>query len=258
MSVAYTITNTKGGKYYASTYDANLDIEWRASGSKYSKVELDSQYLYGSKVKIEYIITVTNISEITYDSEEYYKYGTNREGKEEAKVTVKDVLECLDPNLKWISSDITPKTKEIKNLKESVIEEKAYKNAVKDIEDKYTKSFAEIQEINATDKNTDGLYTKINGDNGKTTSMQFKINTEGDLYLNEDKNLESFTKVISVNANKTLYSSATDNSDSAEGFAKMVATPSTGLDRSMKYIIATVIVLISIGGIIICLKKIKK
>ena len=26
MSVAYTITNTKGGKYYASTYDANLDI----------------------------------------------------------------------------------------------------------------------------------------------------------------------------------------------------------------------------------------
>lgn len=231
-------------------YVANLDTKWSASGSRNTKVELDNEYLYGATAEIEYLITITNKSELTYKTENYYKYGIASPG-EEATVTIENILELLDPDLSFISSDIEANTKNRSELLDSVALDKAYKNSIND------NSITEIQTINAANKGE--LYTE-NGNTSNPSKIQFKVNSEGNLSLENDMDFESYTKVITVQAVQDLYSSATGDigTDELENSAKVNVTPSTGLDRSMKYIIAITIVLIGLGGVIVCIKKIIK
>lgn len=65
------------------------------------KAEIDNELIQGATIQIEYTINVVNNSEIDYDSEEYYKYGTGTENIIRMKPTVYDYLDsqmALDTN----------------------------------------------------------------------------------------------------------------------------------------------------------------
>lgn len=94
---------------------------------------------------------------------------------------------------------------------------------------------------------------------------------------NEDFDYTSFAQIEKITTAKNVYSDPTaapivkvSGGDSywsstiikldeiPSSSAKIAVTPSTGLDRSMKYILGLTIMLIALGGVIICIKKIKK
>lgn len=65
------------------------------------KAEIDNELIQGATIQIEYTINVVNNSEIDYDSEEYYKYGTRTGSIIKMKPAVYDYLDsqmALDTN----------------------------------------------------------------------------------------------------------------------------------------------------------------
>lgn len=65
------------------------------------KAEIDNELIQGATIQIEYTINVVNNSEIDYDLESYYKYGTGTENIIKMKPTVYDYLDsqmALDTN----------------------------------------------------------------------------------------------------------------------------------------------------------------
>ena len=90
-------------------YVSNLDEDWTDSGSRYVKIETKDSNIYGATLDVIYSITVENASDLTYTTEDYYKFGTKPklnnsntqiDESKEAKVYVNSVLEYLDPLLK--------------------------------------------------------------------------------------------------------------------------------------------------------------
>ena len=90
-------------------YVSNLDEDWTDSGSRYVKIETKDSNIYGATLEVIYSITVENASDLTYITEDYYRFGTQPklnnsntqiDDSKEAKVYVNSVLEYLDPLLK--------------------------------------------------------------------------------------------------------------------------------------------------------------
>ena len=65
------------------------------------KVELDNEIIQSAKLEIEYGLTVTNISEVDYVNEEYYKYGEGNGETEQDLITLNatNVIDYLDNNI---------------------------------------------------------------------------------------------------------------------------------------------------------------
>lgn len=64
------------------------------------KIEVDYEIIEGATLEITYEIKVANKSELDYDNEEYYKYGTNSTGAKPVKMTINSVVDYMDENLK--------------------------------------------------------------------------------------------------------------------------------------------------------------
>lgn len=81
------------------------------------KVELDNEMIQGSKVIIDYVISVENNSEKDYISEEFYKYGI--ESGTEVEITPTGVYDYLDSELsntdgsEWIIKSFEEYTQEV-------------------------------------------------------------------------------------------------------------------------------------------------
>ena len=115
-----------------------------------------------------------------------------------------------------------------------------------------------------------------NGDNSLKEKLEGKYNIVYQLGKDEAE-YKIFNQELRTNKISEIGSSVSIDvvaqrilSDSNEDFdytsfaqiekitTAIAVTPSTGLDRSMKYILGLTIMLIALGGVIICIKKIKK
>ena len=82
-------------------------VDGNATG--YVRIELPEDEIYGSKLTITYEIIVTNVSDINYYETEsqyegcYYLFG-DASHAQEVTTTAKEVLDYLDPALKYVSS----------------------------------------------------------------------------------------------------------------------------------------------------------
>lgn len=271
---------TSGNPTQNIKYVANLDQIWDIVGSSNTKIEIDNNNTYGSNLEIEYLLTVTNNSDVTYASEKYYKYG-DKTGLQETTVNIMEILEYLDPNLTFVSSDNKTNTITVNSTIDNKYRE-AIKNVQKGIDgltnpNNYAEYYKEIQIIddtktnegndniiNATNNRTYRLYTNINDtDSSKRTeptSTTVKIIANKLLSAEEEMDYESYAQVSTIQIANNTYRNPKGANAVAEiplDIAQVTITPSTGLDRSMKYVISATILLICIAGVIVCVKKIK-
>lgn len=63
------------------------------------KLELDNELIQGATVQVEYEIVVKNNSELDYDTEDYYLYGTPGKGSDIIKITPTGVYDYLDSEM---------------------------------------------------------------------------------------------------------------------------------------------------------------
>ena len=289
-------------------YVANLDEIWSNTGSSYTKIETDNQYMYGSTLEITYSLTAENNSERTFTTENYYKYGeipTERDGSidtgKEAKVYVNTLLEYLDPSLKIkLFSDIKTGTGDTEyTYNESGDNKKIDK--INDLEGMATSTdspYLIARNTLETNENvepkkyyntvyqlgkTDYTY-KLNSKslspakNSETDESSTTVKVVAQRILsneNDDLDYTSFAQVSQITTAINAYSDPTaapfvsvggedewgttkSYDEPPEDSSKITITPSTGLDRSMKYIISATIVSITLGAIVICIKKTMK
>ena len=64
------------------------------------KIEADSEITQGATLEVGYVINVKNNSEIDYDTESYYKYGTITSKDKMVNLTINSIVDYLDDELK--------------------------------------------------------------------------------------------------------------------------------------------------------------
>lgn len=285
-------------------YVSNLDVIWSTTGSKYSKIELDNYYLYGSTLEITYTLTIQNDSDISYKTEEYYRYGEapkkldgSIDTDKEVTISVNALLEYLDPLLRVKNqSDIaegsgdnsyTYNNKEIQiksttsgyriyeKARDTLVEIESGNDITKkdDLKNKFTKVY-EIAENNKNDAINNIELSTLKSDNEKSAT-KVKIVAQR-ILASEQDDLEytSYAQISEISTISNIYSDPTaipivevDNildyqwNESIPfkyipaSSSKIVATPTTGLDRSMKYYVTILIYLGTFAILIICIKK---
>ena len=103
------LTNSQGNVLYNGNPEnistqgtvavADLDNK-KNGGSTYVRAEVMEESLYGSNLEITYEVRISNISDINYYNEEYYKYGEKEQNKE-VTLTPNDVRDYLDKTLEY-------------------------------------------------------------------------------------------------------------------------------------------------------------
>ena len=97
------------------SYVSNLDDRKSllVEGSQYVKAEINEEELYGSKLELQYSITVQNNSDVDYVDETggYYKYG---KGGEEATITINKVYDFISSTVKEENVSVDKDHKECK------------------------------------------------------------------------------------------------------------------------------------------------
>ena len=285
-------------------YVANLDQVWSGTGSSYTKVEIDNEYMYGSTLEVTYTLKVENDSELTYTTKNYYQYGTipkngaTVKSDKEAKIEINTLLEYLDSELKIkqlkdIKEGSGDKEYTFKDNKEIKIAStprgyKSYELARNTLasnesngEEKVKKAmiskYDKVYELGSiTSKINDNTLRTKKISNEEDSTTEVKVVAQKILSNeNDDMNYTSYAQVSQITTAINAYSDPTaapivsvnneggnywDNEipydEIPEDSSKKTVTPSTGLDRNMKYIRASIIVLATIGISIIFIKKI--
>ena len=233
---------------------SDLDNDKNNGGSAYVRAEIKEENIYGSTLELKYAIKVTNISDVNYYSDNYYKFG-DKTNAYEVTLKIEEVTDYLDEALKYEpdESDATRIT-----LTPDSIEETEG--------DKTTKKYL----VKITDWKT--LYTENNKERKaqKDTSDAVTLGTQR--YLsNEESDMEFVNEAeITKLANQT---DPDDNSqDKAEklvrtapvevhtnGKVKAVVTitPPTGLDRItiILYAVAGAVTLAILSAGVVIIKK---
>lgn len=233
---------------------SDLDNDKNNGGSAYVRAEIKEENIYGSTLELKYAIKVTNISDVNYYSDNYYKFG-DKTNAYEVTLKIEEVTDYLDEALKYEpdESDATRIT-----LTPDSIEETEG--------DKTTKKYL----VKITDWKT--LYTENNKERKaqKDTSDAVTLGTQR--YLsNEESDMEFVNEAeITKLANQT---DPDDNSqDKAEklvrtapvevhtnGKVKAVVTitPPTGLDRItiILYAVAGAVTLALLSAGVVIIKK---
>lgn len=217
-------------------------------GSKYSKLEIDPNLVYGSELSTTYEIEIKNDSAKDYIETDrnkignYYKYGDS-EGANLKKVKVNEVIDKPDQKYRLDTNQ------------NEVIETIVRGNGDKE------ESTVNIEKTEQTTQNPDGTTTtenvlKITGwseiASGETTSIKYTVTT---LLSNQDDDTlyENTAKITSISLDKltTLTSKFEWKFDNTT----LTITPTFGSDRSNTYWIAGAIALIVVAGGFILLKK---
>ena len=286
-------------------YVSNLDQTWSKTGSKYAKVELDNYYLYGSTLEITYTLKVQNNSDITYKTEDYYRYGDiprkadNTIDKEkEVTISINTLLEYVDPLLKVKNlSDITEgsgdnsytyNNKEIQiksttsgyeqyeKARDTLAEKESKRdnNKKSELKNKYTKVY-EIREENKDNGINDNIQLRTSKSSEEKSTTSIKVVVQR-ILASEQDDLEytSYAQLSEISTTSNIYKDPTaipiDEVDNIQEYqwgttiafkdiptssAKIIATPSTGFDRSLKYYKATLLVLCNLTIVFIYVKK---
>lgn len=244
----------------------NVSPYLAAMNKAYSKIEIASDYLYGSDLTITYKMTATNNSEIDYATDRYYKYGE----KEDDKIVTTTVTKISD-YLSYNECDY--KNPDQANIDEIVDE--GQNNCDKGIYfapnvDKANEKYKKKYILTSSDKKL--IPTKADSRDRKKSTAEY-IATVSRLIGNsdDDAGINNFSEIIGI-TNATFspqyYSTsgsyvAGDLVKTAEGGtseddntgATIVVTPPTGENRSYTMYIVAGISLIVIAGGVILIKK---
>ena len=226
-------------------------------GSKYAKLEIDPNLIYGSQLATTYEIEIQNNSAKDYIEEEgsnefghYYKYGKS-EKVSLKKVKVNEIIDELDKkySLDTRQNEVT----------ETIIHEDGSKEESTVTIEKPTITTQTNTE--QTTQNPDGTTTTENAlsikgwselESQAKSSINYTVtsllSTQDDDTLYENK-----AKITSISLDKltTLRSNFEWGNDKTT----LTITPTTGSDRSNTYWIAGTIALVVVAGGFILLKK---
>ena len=217
----------------------------------YVKMELDNELLQGATVEVTYEIKATNISEIEYLSEKFYKYGIV-EG-EQVKIEVTGIVDYLDN--KWSFNPSGQSTewqvKELDEIKDIITEEVYNSETIKEKTILYTESLSG-EKLSPTQSKTIEL---------KTTKV---------LANNEEINLNNEVEIVKISKNgggeiiSTLgnYIPGLPNAENDAAMAEeVIITPNTGANLAFILPIAIGVMacaVLGVGTIIIKKKVLKK
>lgn len=224
-----------------STYVTALDKI--TNGSKYAKMEIEPEQIYGSNIEITYEITVENKSVVDYTDKSYYKYGESGETKK--KVTVQEVNDDLDEKYNYNSLPKTTTQTTSNESKESKI------ITLTPVTEKIT---------NSDGTTTESKYIKITGwealASQESTTTSYTVtalianNEEEPTYTNDAK-----IKSLSLDTLSTLNTESASEKHWAADKTVFTVTPTTGENRSETYFVIGAIALAIISAGLILIKK---
>ena len=211
-----------------STYLTALDNI--LGGSKYAKIELQPETIYGSKLEVTYEISITNDSKIDYDSPEYYKYGEAVGNKK--KVSILEVRDDLDEKYNYES-----------------------------ITKSDTTEFEPVtEEVRADDGTvTKTKYIKITGwdeiASEETTSKSYTV-TALIGNADDDPAYTNAARIQSLKLDKlTTFKSSMSTLWEIEDTTVITITPNTGENRNVTYYIVGAVALVVLAGGIVLIKR---
>lgn len=230
-------------------------------------IELDSELIHGATLEIGYTIKATNIGEIDYLEEEYYKYGTG--GINKVTITPSKIVDYTSNDLTFdntnkVNIDNKWSIVELDSIKQREIEEKGL--LYTDIKGNEVKK----SNVNTILQTTYWLDNKVAlAPNETTDNKPLKLiltkllsNTDEDMTYNNDVELTQATKTggrtIVTQIGKYTFESKEGIGGSSE---EITITPPTGSIESntIYYIIATMGTLVVLaGGIILVMIRRKK
>lgn len=233
---------------------SDLDNDKNNGGSAYVRAEIKEENIYGSTLELKYAIKVTNISDVNYYSDNYYKFG-DKTNAYEVTLKIEEVTDYLDEALKYEpdESDATRIT-----LTPDSIEETEG--------DKTTKKYL----VKITDWKT--LYTENNKERKaqKDTSDAVTLGTQR--YLSSEESDMEFVNEAEI----TKLANQTDPDDNSQDKAEKLVrtapvevhtngkvkavvtiTPPTGLDRItiILYAVAGAVTLALLSAGVVIIKK---
>lgn len=192
---------------YVSTLDEN-DTPYGYGRGGYVKVEIDTNYLYGSTLEVTYDIRVLNNSDLNYKTKEYYYYGTHGNIDDEYTVSIDRILYYIDPAMTYMYS--TKNDIEIDGYNESKdkkLDSMSPSNNASKIsaEREITKEPKEMLDINLISNKE--LHTYYSGDeNTAKTKSSIKVLsvTTSKLLSTEDDDLEfkNYAEIVKITTDK--------------------------------------------------------
>ena len=201
------------------------------------RVELDNEFIQGATVEVGYIIKATNISELDYLSENFYKYGI-----------IEDDVVTIEPTgvIDYLDSDWGFDQDKNQDWKVVTVEE--VKSLVAEV-------VYNSEESNL--KNTTILYTeKLKGQKLEPTkSAEVTLNVSKILSTSEDIELGNETEIVEINktggsdltTTPGNYVPGTGKTETDDSTAEtVIVTPSTGANYNFIIPIA-----IGIGALVI-------
>lgn len=209
------------------------------------KIEVDNEIIQGSRIEVKYTISVTNNSEIDYNTESYYKYGTR--GSNPISLRINSIVDYMDDALETYYNENSSdwKLKTGSDIKDSI-----------------------AQNVYTTIKNKKNIF--VNDWNTEIKPNETKsvdIEASKVLSSSEDNLYENYTEIIGAsNDGGKFYGDETknytpgnfnftdDTHESDDSFVKFTIVPSTG-DNSIIYYIVGISCLIVIAGGVIIIKK---
>ena len=240
---------------YLSDLDGNT-----VGGSKYARLEMDPNALYGSSMEATYEVTLMNNSYEDYIEDEgssnygwYFKYGEKVDGAKLKETTVKEVIDELDPKYNYAS------------LPEKVSETKVTNTGdIMTTENKITLTpMEEVTEVYSEESQVPHKHVTITGWDSMTTGESLTIDyLTTVLYGNQldDSLYENSARITSLNVdNLATLTKEKAWGDDYHSNTTLIVMPSTGENRSNNYIIIAVVAILTLGiGIIFIKKKVLK
>ncbi len=274
-SVGTTLSNNKPME--PTEYVAALDnLE---GGSKYSRVEMALQEIYGSAIETTYTITLTNLSEQDFIEDEsvdgilngefgyYFKYGKS-ENANSKETTITEVIDLSDPDYKldnYLDKQSIYGLKKHLNESDKPEEQINVKAVLKsttedDPEDDPERKFKEWV-TNLEGKKDYDKYLSIEGfssfEAGEEIVFSYTVGTRLEANMDMLLNNDATTARFKMDTGATLRTGFKWEDRYTD--TDIVMTPDTGGDRRhINYIAITLGLIVLVGGIVFIKKVILK
>ncbi len=237
------------------------------------KFEVDSELLQGSQLEINYGLKITNISEIDYQNEDYYKYGIipkKNDGTEDknqfVQLDAKQVIDYLDNSISTEDGNNLGEIRQSQESKKELIEQGLLEET-----EEMKKLLQDTQRVLIIDKLSEKLKPRLKDQGeeqlGTSTEQELKVyrllsNTALDegISMNNIAEIIEIQKtwgapVITIPGNYTPSASSNHEQDSSTS-STVTIVPPTGLD--INYIAYTLLAITSLGILVSGIILIKK
>ncbi len=239
---------SQGNPTESTAYVTALDN--LTGGSKYTRVEMEQDSIYGSEIQTTYKLTLTNVSEQDYIESAgnskygyYFKYG-DKENATLKQITIEELLDLLDNDYDLLNQNLDQEITRPAESREAIKSEtkRGLIEAVVDGPDEWS----EDQYLSLTN----WLPFESGAEINTTYIASGRLEERLDLVYQNDAKILSF-KMDSGSTLKSGYN--------WEKYAEtnLIVTPDTGENRQLIYtIVGTIGLLIVAVGIVVIIKKV--